>query len=339
MPTITRRQGLTLAIAASLGTGIAGRARAADAVELKVSHYLPPNHTFQKELVGWGETLDKQSGGRIKLRIYPASQLGPVNRQFDLVRNGIADIAVGLHGATPGRYPMTELASLAFQSPAAGNNSAVTSKRLTELAPEYLAKEHQGMRILWMAVTNPLKFHVARKPIHTIEDLKGLRVRYAGVQFADTVRAVGAVPLDVPPAETTDSLAKGVIDAALFPYEATQSFELGDVVKYSVEPGVNTATFAVVMNPRRFDGLAKDLQDMILANSGPAEGERVGKMFDVAEAAGREYMLSKKVQILTLPPAEVRKLRDVLAPYTTTALDASDKAGRPGRAFLKAYTA
>jgi len=313
--------------------------RAAEAIELKVSHYLPPNHTLHKALVRWSDTLERESDGGLKLRIYPASQLGPVNRQFDLVRNGIADIAVGLHGATPGRYPMTELASLAFQSPDAGNNSAVTSKRLTELAPEYLANEHQGMRILWMAATNPLKFHVARKAIHTLEDLKGLRVRYAGVQFADTVRAVGAVPLDVPPAETTDSLAKGVIDAALFPYEATQSFELGDVVKYSVEPGVNTATFAVVMNPRRFDGLAKDLQDMILANSGPGEGERVGKMFDTAESAGREYMLSKKVQILTLPPSEVQKLRDVLAPNTNVALEANEKAGRPGRAFLKAYTA
>jgi len=114
-----------------------------------------------------------------------------VNRQFDLVRTGIADIAVGLHGATPRRYPMTELASLSFQAPKVGNNSAVTSKRLTELAPQYLAAEHQGLQILWMAVTNPLKFHVARKPIRTLEDFKGLRVRYAGVQFADTIGAVG----------------------------------------------------------------------------------------------------------------------------------------------------
>ena len=73
---------------------------------------MPPNHTFQKELLRWADELDKASSGRLKLRIYPASQLGPVQRQFDLVKSGVADIAVGLHGATPGRYPLTEVVSL-----------------------------------------------------------------------------------------------------------------------------------------------------------------------------------------------------------------------------------
>ena len=45
--------------------------------ELKVSHFLPPNHTFQKELLRWGDELEKASGGRLKLKLYPAAQLGP----------------------------------------------------------------------------------------------------------------------------------------------------------------------------------------------------------------------------------------------------------------------
>ena len=71
----------------------------AQEIELKVSHYLPPNHTFHRALTAWGEELDKGSNGKLKLRIYPASQLGPVNRQFELAKNGVADIAVVLHGA------------------------------------------------------------------------------------------------------------------------------------------------------------------------------------------------------------------------------------------------
>ncbi|MDB5650337.1 MAG: hypothetical protein JWL62_1857, partial [Hyphomicrobiales bacterium] len=190
----------------------------AQTYELKVSHYLPPNHTVQKELVRWGEDLAAQSGGRLKLNIFPASQLGPVNRQFDLARNGVVDIAVGLHGATPGRYPLTELVSLPYSAPSSGSNSAITSKRLTELAPTYLAAEHQGLKILWMAVTNPLMFHTANKQIKSVQDFKGLRIRYAGEQFAQIIPALGAVPLAVPPAETADGLSKGIIDWASFPY-------------------------------------------------------------------------------------------------------------------------
>ena len=194
--------GITRRVLASSVAGAcflaAGAVAQAQTVELKVSHYLPPNHTFQKELVRWGEELSAQSGGRLKLNIFPASQLGPVNRQFDLARNGVVDIAVGLHGATPGRYPTTELVSLPYVHPKAGDNSAVTSKRLSELAPEYLAAEHNGLKILWMAVTNPLKFHTANKQIKTVADFKGLRIRYAGEQFAQIIPALGAVPLPVP---------------------------------------------------------------------------------------------------------------------------------------------
>ena len=71
-----------------------------------------------------------------------------MNRQFDLVRNGVVDIAVRLHGATPERFPMTDLVSQPYSSPKAGNNSAVTSRRLTELAPSYLAAEHAGVKVL-----------------------------------------------------------------------------------------------------------------------------------------------------------------------------------------------
>ena len=82
--------------------------------------------------------------------------VGPPNRQFDAARNGITDMAFVLHGVTPGRYPMTELVNLAFSWPKAGSGSAITSKRMTELAPTYLAKEHEGLRILWMAAAMPI---------------------------------------------------------------------------------------------------------------------------------------------------------------------------------------
>ena len=316
----------------------AGAFAQAQTIELKVSHYLPPNHTFQKELVRWGEDLSAQSNGRLKLNIFPASQLGPVNRQFDLARNGVADIAVGLHGATPGRYPTTELVSLPYVHPKAGDNSAVTSKRLTELAPEYLAAEHTGLKILWMAVTNPLMFHTANKQIKTLADFKGLRIRYAGEQFAQIIPALGAVPLPVPPAETQDGLAKGIIDGATFPYEATQSFDLGTVVKYSLKPGVSTATFAVVMNPAKFNALPDDLKKLIDDTTGPARAAMVGAAFDESEKAGRDYMLAKKVTITTLPDQELKAVKAALAPIVDKSVDAVEKAGKPGRKFLEAYT-
>jgi TRAP-type transport system periplasmic protein len=311
---------------------------AAQTIELRVSHFMPPNHTFQKELLRWADELDKASSGRLKLRIYPASQLGPVQRQFDLVRNGVADIAVSIHGATPGRYRLTEIVSLPFVSPKEGINSAITSRRLTELAPIYLADEHQGLRILWMAVTNPLMFHLAKVPIKTVRDFRGLRIRYSGQQVAKIITALAAVPLAVPPGETTDSLAKGIIDGATFPYEAAQSFDLGSVIRYTLEPGVSTATFAVVMNPKKFQELPDDLKTLITDTTGPEAAARFGRQWDEAEKRGKEYMITKGVKILTLPDEQLQSMRSLLAPIVSQALDDLEARGKPARQFLEAYT-
>ena len=120
MPVIRFAKARGLGRPCSLGTALAGSAQA-QTIELKLSHFVPPNHTFHKWALAWGEQLAKESNGRLKFTIYPNGQLvGPPNRQFDAARNGIVDMAFVLHGVTPGRYPMTELVNLAFSWPKAG---------------------------------------------------------------------------------------------------------------------------------------------------------------------------------------------------------------------------
>jgi TRAP-type transport system periplasmic protein len=316
---------------------ITSRSASAQAAELKVSHFLPPNHTIQKALVMWSDDLEKQSAGRLKLRIYPAGQLGGgPNRQFDAARNGVVDMAFSLHGATPGRYPMTELASLPFAAPSAANKSTVTSRRLSELAPEYLAKEHEGLRILWMAVTPPLMFH-SKTPIRTIADFKGKRIRYAGVQFKNIIDSLGAVPLLVPPQETQDGLAKGIIDAATFPYEGAASFDIATVAKYTLEPGVSSATFALVMNPVKYASLPDDLKALIDKTTGPEAATGYGAMWDEAENEGKASMLSKGAQVTVLADDQLEQMKTILRPQRDAAVADVESQGKPGRKFLDVY--
>jgi TRAP-type C4-dicarboxylate transport system substrate-binding protein len=330
---ITRR---TFALTGACAV-ITSRSASAQTAELKVSHFLPPNHTIQKALVMWSDDLEKQSAGRLKLRIYPAGQLGGgPNRQFDAARNGVVDMAFSLHGATPGRYSMTELASLPFAAPSAGNKSTVTSRRLSELAPEYLAKEHEGLRILWMAVTPPLMFH-SKTPIRTIADFKGKRIRYAGVQFKNIIDSLGAVPLLVPPQETQDGLAKGIIDAATFPYEGAASFDIATVAKYTLEPGVSSATFALVMNPAKYASLPDDLKALIDKTAGPEAATGYGAMWDQAENEGKASMLSKGAQVTVLANDQLEQMKTILRPQRDAAVADVESQGKPGRKFLDVY--
>lgn len=301
---------------AALGAAfsIASFATPMQAETLKVSTFVPPKHAFNQMLTSWGEELAEKSNGALTIEIFPSGQLGPPPRQFDLVASGAADVSLVLHAAMPGRFPLTELAGLPLTTPAVGVESAATSRRLTELAPEYLADEHGGMKILWMAVTPPLKIHFSDKNPSSLDVLKGLRIRYAGSSWQQILETAGASPVPVPPAATADALSKGVVDGASFPFEATKAFDLAPMLKYSLEPGLASATFAVIMSRATYDALPADMQALIDETTGPDRAAAFGSMWDKGEAEARAYLVDAGVEIVSLPGDEMAGLSSMLEP-------------------------
>jgi len=309
----------------------------AQTTELKVSHFLPPNHTVSKWLENWVRELAQRSHGQMKLDLYPAGQLGPIQRQFDLARNGQADVAVALVGATPGRYPLTELTNLPFVWPSAGSTSVNMSKRATELAPKYLAGEFAGLHILWIGVGPPVSFFTGRKEIKEPQDAKGLKIRFQGELNAKMLRELGVAPLQVPPGEIVDGIGKGVIDGALFSYEAAETFGLGTAAKFVTEPGFTSATLIMAMNRKRYDSLPDDLKKLIDATTGPAAAEDLGRQWDASEHEGRAYMLHNKAKINVFSPSTIEALQAQLKPLVENSIEALEKNGKPAREFLDAY--
>ncbi len=300
--------------------------------ELKATHFLPPNHTFHKELVRWGDELSKKSNGRLTIKVFPSSQMGPTPRQFDLVRTGVADIGVGLTGATPGRFPLTEVSNLAFVV----NESEKSSALITKLAPQYLAKEFADVKLLQLVLTPPLKFHMANTNMSSVSAFKGMRIRYAGALFAESIKAFGATPVSVSPGEVVDAMSKGTVDGAMFPYEGAQSFKVDSVAKFSHEPGVNAASFFWVMNRDSYDKLPPDLRALIDHSTGPANAARIGKLLDDQETEGRAYMASKGVQIIRFPEATQAEMRSLVKPIIEKYLAERTAQGEPAGKFYDA---
>ncbi len=305
---------------------------------LKVSTFVPPKHAFNRMLTAWGEELAEKSGGELKIDLYPAGQLAPPPRQYDLAASGGADIAVVLTATNPGRFPIAELAALPLSYPSAGTSSEISSERLTMLADEYLAEENPGTKVLWMAVTPPLKINLSGDKPKSLSDLEGRRIRYAGKVFQAMIEKLGASPMPVAPGEVSESMSKGVIDGATFPYEALMAFDLGNIVRYSIEPGMASAVFSVVMNEAKFNSLSPEHQNLILETTGPARAKAFGAMWDAGEAKGRKYITDKGVEIITLEGEELDKLTQLVEPLVESTIEAVESSGKPGKAFFEAYT-
>lgn len=316
---------LTLVAAIAVVMGATVDAFAAEPIVLKVSHFLPPGHSISKDLVAWGEELRARSGGRLQLDIYPASKLAPPPKQYDLAASGEVDISLALHGYTPGKFPLTEVAQLPFVV----QQGAASSAKLTELAPKYLAREHVGVKILFLLSSPPLKIHLARKRIDSIHDFKGLRLRFSGAPVGEAVKTLGGVPVEMAPGKVADAIKNGELDGAIFPYEAVKTFRIDEVSKYSIEPGFNAVTFFLVMNRKSYDRLPKELQKLVDDTTGPDAARRFGEHLDEQENLGRQIMVEHGVQIIKLSNAAISRIEATTVPSTSRALADLEKRGYP----------
>lgn len=326
---------------------VAGLPATAQNVELKVSHYLPPAHTIHKELTRWADELGQRSGGRLKMTVFPSGQMGPLPRQFDLARTGVADIAFFLHGALPGRFPATEVAQMpyVFNSNINGESKAMSvadaSAIVTSLTP-LLEKEHEGTKLLYVIASPTVSLHMHDKRVRAPGDLAGLRIRHNGPITSAMVSAWGGSPVAVAPAELADAMDKGTIDGMMFNFEAALAFQMAKSIKSVTLTNASAGTFALVMNKARYDALPADLRTLIDETTGIQAARRVGGIYDAAEAAGRKYLEQNKVEIVSPGKSEAEAFEKLAAPLAETLMNTSGEKGASVRAFqakLKAMVA
>ena len=337
---MTKLYSITIALLAAAVALVLSPVASADAqtIEIKLSHFVPPQHAFHKWVTAWTEKLEKDSGGRLKFTIYPNGQLvGPPNRQLDAARNGVTDIAWVLHGVTPGRYPMTELANLPFAWKGTTDDIVETAVRMTQLAPKYLAAEHTGLHILFMSMANPVVVY-SKTQITKLDDFKGMKIRYASAANKALLDSLGATTLLIPPPDSQDALAKGIIAGATFPHEAGLAYDLAGVVKYALDPGMASATFAMAMNPTKYNSLPPDLKALLDKESGVTAAESFGKAWAAQEKFARELETTKKGLVIgTLSDGDIAKLKELAKKQTDEEVAKLEKEGKPAKAFMAEY--
>lgn len=325
-------------IGAAFAVSLASFGAAAQTIELKVSHYLPPNHQMHKNLEAWGEELSKRSNGRLKLAIFPAAQMGPMPRQYDLARTGVADIAFFLHGALPGRFPLTEISHLPYAfnrgegAAAKALSTAEASGILTELSGK-LAAEHEGTKPLYFIAAPTLSLFFNKPAVRSPAGLRGLRMRHNGPIASAILEAWGATPAAVPPAELSDSLAKGTIAGMFFNYEAAKSFQMAESVKSVTQLDAAAGTFALVMNAEKYKSLPDDLRKLIDETTGPDAARKVGAIYDQAEDDGRKYLRAANVEILELTGPERAAFEELAKPITASFIARAEAKGAKAKQF------
>ena len=302
----------------------------------KIHHFVPPKAPpSSRFLMPWADKVEKESGGKLKFQLFPAMQLGGTPPQLvDQVRDGVVDVTFTLPGYTADRFPRTEV----FEVPFLHTHAEATAQALQDYYDKYLQDEYKDYHVVLLFTHDGAAVHV-NKPLNSMDDFKGLKLRTANRGGGVFLRGVGATPVGSPVTELQQMLSKGVIDGVMLPYEIVPAYKIHELVKNHVtlagsQPRFGTSVFSVLMNKKRYDALPADVKKVVDANSKRGIAAWAGKTWEEVEQGGMKAHEAAGNKHQTIPAAEVEKMRKAVQPEIDKFLADLSKPGFDAR---KAY--
>ncbi|MFH1090201.1 MAG: TRAP transporter substrate-binding protein, partial [Pseudomonadota bacterium] len=286
-------------------------ANAADKpMELSFAIWVPAVHALTKGVAApWAEAIAKQTNGRVKINLFPGSALGKPQDHYDLAVRGAADIASFNPGFTPGRFPLTAVLELPFVTHRS-STSSFAALELLQTEPAIQAEFNQ-VKMYSLTQTDPAQLFTVKKPVRTLEDLQGMTIRVPSEAAGQAIKLLGGTPVFMPMTELYQALERNTIDGCLVAIEACQSFRVHEVTKFCTILEFTSITGGVAWNINSWNKLPKDVQTLL-------EGEDLGPYFfskhfgiefEKMTQVGKGLMEKAKVEVITLPPAELERWR------------------------------
>jgi TRAP-type C4-dicarboxylate transport system substrate-binding protein len=316
---------------------LAGAAQAAPEVTLKFHHFLPPVSPAQKTMIEpWVHAVEKSSGGKLKIEIYPSMSLGGTPPQLiRQVRDGIVDIVWTVNGYTAGQFPRTEVFELPFIHT---NNAVATNLAMYDMFDKYLKPEWNDVHVILLHVHAGQAMYMVDSPVHTPDDLKGKKMRIPTRTGAWVIEALGANPVGMPVPSLPQALSKHVVDGALIPWEIGPALKLQELTKYLIDGEDNvrfgTTTFCIAMNKQKYDSLPPDLKKAIDENSGRDFAISAGRAWTNNDKHALGVMLKAGEKHIVIPNAEMAKFKTKLEPVVDRWIADVKGKGIDGRALV-----
>jgi len=260
----------------------------------------------------WAKNVETMSGGKVKIEILPTGAVVPHNQTLEAVGAGILqghltdpsyfsgqDPAFSMLGNLVGAWgdPLEFLEYMKF-----GGGEQLYN----ELVEPY------GVHLICAAATG-LEAFVSKKPIRSVADLKGLKLRAPEGMVYDIFSKAGAAPVNLPGSEVYTGLEKGVIDAADYTVFATNhAQDLHSFARYPNYPGFHSLPMvAVSINKGIWDGLPDDIKTMLKISCDAMAYDLVFTLKGLDLKAVAEARKDPDIEIIDLPPEERKKFRNI----------------------------
>lgn len=297
--------------------------------ELDFSHFFPPTHFMEEQVQQFAADLEEATDGRIKITSYPGASLAAPDEHFDAAATGSVDFSLSVHGYTPNQFPLSSVMELPFMTESAKKGSSVLWQLFNEF--DEFDEEYAGTVPLWLYTTDPAQLYTVDKPVKSVEDLKGMRIRSPSPETSEWLEALGATPVSMPMNENYEALERGVVDGTIAPWEAVKTWGLDEVVNYVTVGNFYATTMFVVMNEDLFNSMSEEDQKTIQELAGQRMVEKTGEVFDKVGQEAIEQAKEKGIEFYELSDDELDEWKEYINPTIDNWIKKVEDRGLPGQ--------
>jgi|MudIll2142460700_1097286.scaffolds.fasta_scaffold04356_2 TRAP-type C4-dicarboxylate transport system substrate-binding protein len=284
--------------------------------------------------LNWIKQVKEATQGRLDIVFYPGATLGKPTEAYQMVRSGVVELAVVIIGFFPGQFPLSDVIQLPFIDLHSGRVASRVYWGLYEKFPQFRA-EYPGVKPLALYCDTPTPIGVNR-PVRTMEDMKGLKIRALTGSPTEFLKTFGGVPVLMPPGDIYTSMERKVLDGWMISWEACVGHKLFEVTDYFTAANTYQPALAFLMNPAAWDKLPPDIKKILEKYIGAAGSDFCGREFDLTNAKDKEKVRATKGKtIIDLSPAETKRWKETCRPIWDKWVANMEAKGLPGKAVLQ----
>lgn len=304
----------------------------AEKVEMRFSAYYPESYpTYKEGFRLWEEMVTKESGGKVVFKNYLNGVLHTAKQGFRAAMTHICDLTHAYPTYQPASFQLSVLNDLPFAI--STTHGGVLA--MEELYPKYFKKEYEKMGVLLGCWVTTSEYNlITKKPVRSLADLKGMKIRSYGGLCSDTLAMLGAVPVMVQSAESYPSFQNGVVDGVLYPDSSMVSYRLFEVGKYHTRIGLNHMGVPYAMSPTFWKKLSPEMK-RFMYNKLRQASQMASMSYEIDDKVAREVLKQNGVEFIELADEERANFLQAVQPLWDKFITENEKKGLPARQLVE----
>ena len=277
------------------------------------------------------EEMKKKSGNKITSAMYPGGALGKAPEHYDIVAKGLSDMGYFTATFTPGRFPLSDVLSLA--SWVEGKDIAADIGNA--MYDRILSREFKDVKMIELNGCSQA-FLWTKKPVRSLADTKGMKIRTPGGHQTNYIKALGAEPVFMPLGDVYLAMETGTVDGLVTCQPMILAFKLHEVAKHGVVATFGCVTEGMVMNLESWRKAPEDQKKVIEAVGRNPFRTSGGLTREVYKVMMKE-ITDKGVALYNLPSDEAEKWYEGFREVTRKWVADLEGKGLPAKEVVKMY--